>query len=247
PDRLPAGDGTEKLVPREEAPVDVNARTAGPRVVFPPLNQNANPPSPASVSTGTMPPAPAAASGAPSNNGTMPNSEPRKIKTFSVHGEQPDGAAAPVAAAPPAPAPVATKPAAATRQVPPAATRSAAPAANAPLSLSPTDSAAQASLPPAPAEPRTRMASTTPAQIAPSSDAAPAGEGRFLVQVSSQKSEADAHASYRALQGKYGSVLGSRSPVVKRVDLSEKGKGVVYRAFAGPFASADEATQVCSN
>src|SRR6202020_1375003 len=47
PDRLAAGDGTEKIVPREEAPVDVNAKSA-PRVVFPPLNQNANPPAGAS-------------------------------------------------------------------------------------------------------------------------------------------------------------------------------------------------------
>ncbi len=49
PDRLAAGDGTEKIVPREEAPVDVNANPPGPRMVFPPLNQNANPPSVASV------------------------------------------------------------------------------------------------------------------------------------------------------------------------------------------------------
>ena len=48
PDRMAAGDGAEKIVPREEAPVDVNAKS-GPRVVFPPLNQNANPPSAASV------------------------------------------------------------------------------------------------------------------------------------------------------------------------------------------------------
>src|ERR1700744_4689748 len=54
PDRLAAGDGTEKIVPREEAPVDVNANTRnGPRMVFPPLNQNANPPSPASVAPNT--------------------------------------------------------------------------------------------------------------------------------------------------------------------------------------------------
>jgi cell division protein FtsN len=33
--------------------------------------------------------------------------------------------------------------------------------------------------------------------------------------------------------------------VVKRVDLGEK--GVYYRAFAGPFSSVDQATQVCSN
>ncbi len=51
PDRMSSGDGTEKIVPREEAPVDVNARS-GPRVVFPPLNQNGNPPSAASVAPG---------------------------------------------------------------------------------------------------------------------------------------------------------------------------------------------------
>ena len=48
-----------------------------------------------------------------------------------------------------------------------------------------------------------------------------------------------------ALQGKYPSVLGSQSLVVKRVDLGKK--GVYYRAFAGPFSSADQATQVCDN
>jgi len=69
--------------------------------------------------------------------------------------------------------------------------------------------------------------------------------GGYLVQVSSQKNEADAQASYRALQGKYPSVLGSQTSVVKRVDLGEK--GVYYRAFAGPFSSVDQATQVCSN
>src|SRR5438270_1930785 len=51
PDRMAAGDGAEKIVPREEAPVDVNAKS-GPRVVFPPLNQNSSPPSVASVTPG---------------------------------------------------------------------------------------------------------------------------------------------------------------------------------------------------
>src|SRR5260370_11600067 len=45
PDRMAAGDGTEKIVPREEAPVDVNANS-GPRRAFPPLLQNAHPPPP---------------------------------------------------------------------------------------------------------------------------------------------------------------------------------------------------------
>ena len=66
-----------------------------------------------------------------------------------------------------------------------------------------------------------------------------------MVQVSSQMSEADAQTSYRALQGKYPSVLGSQPLVVKRVDLGEK--GVYYRAFAGPFGSVDQATQVCNS
>ena len=90
---------------------------------------------------------------------------------------------------------------------------------------------------PAPAP--TRMAATNPTQ-----SAAPSGGG-YLVQVSSQKNEADAQASYRALQSKFPSVLGPHSSMVKRVDLGEK--GVYYRAFAGPFGSSEEAAQVCNN
>src|SRR5258707_12132180 len=48
PDRMAAGDGTAKIVPRAEAPVDVNAN-AGPRAGLPPLNQKNTPPSVASV------------------------------------------------------------------------------------------------------------------------------------------------------------------------------------------------------
>jgi cell division septation protein DedD len=108
---------------------------------------------------------------------------------------------------------------------------------SAPLSLSPQ--AAQSA--PVPAAAPTRLATNAPAPIAPSASSG----GGYLVQVSSQKNEADAQASYRVLQGKYPSVLGSQSVLVKRVDLGEK--GVYYRAFAGPFSSADQATQVCNN
>jgi SPOR domain len=241
PDRMAAGDGTEKIVPREEAPVDVNAKS-GPRVVFPPLNQNGNPPSMASVAPNALPPPNA-------GNGTLPNNEPRKIRTFSVRGDQPDGAAMPVTAAPVTPA----KPAAAARTA--AVTPRNSPAAanandsigNAPLSLSPqgTPQGTPAAPPPA-ADPRTRVAATTPVQAAP--QAAPgggAGGGGYLVQVSSQRNEADAQASYRALQGKFPSVLGSRSPVIKRADLGDK--GVYYRAMVGPFGSPDEAKQFCGS
>jgi hypothetical protein len=219
PDRMATG-GAEKIVPREEAPVDVNA---GPRQVFPPVNQNANPPTAAIVPPGAKPPA------APAASGTLAGDEPRKVKTTLVKGDPADVAAtpAPKPAATPRPAPL---PAAARAASPPA---NANASANAPLSLSPQGGQ------PAPAEPRSQVASTNPAQAAPS-----AGAG-YVVQVSSQRSEADAQASYRALQGKFPSVLGSRAPLIKRADLGEK--GVYYRAMVGPFGSSDEAAQVCGN
>ena len=234
PDRMTTGDGKEKIVPREEAPVDVNART-GPRVVFPPLNQNSNPPSAASVAPAAALPA------AGAGNGTLPNgTEPRRIKTLAVRGDQSDGSAAPVNAPPPAkpapraaaaPAALAPAPGAPVTRSPPS---SANASANAPLSLTPQPGQAAPA-----AEPRTRVAPTN------SVPAASTGSGGYLVQVASQKNESDAQASYRALQGKYPAVLGSRSPVIKRADLGEK--GVYYRAMIGPFGSADEATQFCGN
>jgi cell division protein FtsN len=234
PDRMATGDGMEKIVSREETPIDPNARNL-PRVVWPPLNQNGGPPPAAGAALSAPPPA-------SSGNGTLSNSEPRKVKTFSVHGDQAD-AATPAAGAPAPAAKPAPRIAATPAQRPPvAAANPNAANANAPLSLSPQGAAA-----PAAADPPVRVAATNPnpVQNAPSTPSAGAASGNYLVQVSSQRSEADAQASYRALQNKYPSVLGSQSVVVKRVDLGEK--GVYYRAFAGPFNSSDQATQVCSS
>jgi cell division septation protein DedD len=107
--------------------------------------------------------------------------------------------------------------------------------ANGPLSLAP-----QAQSAPPPAE--TRVAATAPTAIAP---AAGAGSGGYLVQLSSQRNEADAQASFRALQNKFPSVLGSQTPLIKRADLGEK--GTYYRAMVGPFATSEEAAQFCGN
>lgn len=211
-DRLGTGDGTEKIVPREEQPVDVNA---GPRVVLPPLIPNPAPPS----LTGTLPSAKSAAT-----NAVPAAEEPRKIKTFPVRGDQADIAATPA----PKPAPRTT-----TRAPSPSANANAS-SANAPLSLSPQGA-------PAATEPR-RVAANNPAQIA---SGGASGGGGYVVQVSSQKNEADAQASYRALQSKFPSVLGSRAPLIKRADLGDK--GVFYRAMIGPFGSPDEAAQLCGS
>lgn len=235
PDRMVGGDGTEKIVPREEAPVDVNARSGAPRVVFPPLNQNAISLPPSSVAPAAPPPAMA-------GNGTLPNNEPRKIRTLTVRGDQPDSAAVPVTPGPP-PAAKQAAPARTAVAPPPVAPRSppssANASANAPMSLTP-----QGAQPaPADTEPRTRVANTNPVQTAPG--AAAGGSGGYLVQLSSQRSEAEAQASYRALQGKFPAVLGSHAPLIKKADLGDK--GVYYRAMVGPFGTADEASQFCTS
>ncbi|WP_456739532.1 SPOR domain-containing protein [Bradyrhizobium sp. USDA 376] len=227
PDRMVTGDGTEKIVPREEAPVDVNARAGGPRVVFPPLNPNANPPSVASVSPSTVPPPSA---GPTPSNGTLPNNSPRPIRTVAVKGDQtdsatPQSAAAAKPATPPKPAAAAPV---ASRNPPTSANASA----NQPLSLAPQSAPA--------AEPPQRMAATNPTQIAPS--APPESQG-VMVSVSSQDTEAAARESYRVTQGKYPSVLGSRSAVIRRTELSD-GK-VKYRALVGPYRTRQEASQFC--
>jgi hypothetical protein len=228
PDRMVSGDGTEKIVPREEAPVDINARTAGPRVVFPPLNPNSNPPPVASVAPSAVPPPVA---GPVPNNGTMPNNEPRRIRTLAVKGDQTDSTAPQgVAAAKPVAAP---KQAAAPRNPPTSANASA----NQPMSLAPQGAPEPAGAPP------TRMAATNPTQIVPG--AAPeSGGGSFMVSISSQDSEAAAKESFRVTQGKYPSVLGSKSPVVQRATLAS-GK-VTYRAMVGPYRTRQEAAQFCS-
>lgn len=101
------------------------------------------------------------------------------------------------------------------------------------MSLSP-----QAAAPAAPT--RTAALNTAPQDIAPSS-----ATGGYVVQISSQRSDADARASFKALQGKFPSVLGSRSPLIKKADLGDK--GTYYRAMVGPFGSPEEAAQLCGS
>ena len=118
------------------------------------------------------------------------------------------------------------------------------------------------STPPAPAPPQSRvapapqaMAPTTPATPralpalgpAPQVAARPASAeaGGYMVQVSSERTQAHAQASYRALQAKYPAVLGSRRPSIKRADLGEK--GIFFRTQVGPFAAAEEAGKMCNS
>ena len=65
-----------------------------------------------------------------------------------------------------------------------------------------------------------------------------------MVQLSSQKTEAEAAASFRSLQAKFPDQLSDRSPIIRRVDLGSK--GVFYRTMVGPFATGQEASQFCA-
>lgn len=231
----------EKIVSREEAPVDIQDKIATP--VFPP---------PGAAGTQSASAMPAAGSG-------VIDTEPHKVHTIVIRPDQsianagpapsmPQAAQSPLAMPEPQPA-RAAPPLAPARTAAPAprettvrqeTPRAPAQAANAPLSLNP-DAA------PAPApRARTRVANAAPTSLsATSANPANAARGGYAVQVTSQRSEAEAKAAYRALQGKYGSVLGSHGMFVHKIELGAK--GTYYRAMVGPFTAQADAAKLCSS
>ena len=220
PDRMTTGgDATEKLVSREETPVDVNARS-GPRIVYPPLNQNGNPPSVASVAPSAPLPPMAA-------NGTMPNNEPRKIRTLSVKGD-PAAAGLPATAPPPPANRQHGQPprlAAARRR---AAILSPMPAPTRRLALTPGAR---------PTRPCSRPGSLPPIRRRPPAAAEDtwSRSPRRRPRPTRRPPTGRCRASSRVCSVPASSVM-------KRVDLGDK--GVYYRAMVGPFGSPDEASQV---
>jgi cell division septation protein DedD len=94
-------------------------------------------------------------------------------------------------------------------------------------------------------DPATEQAATVPSVPPASSATAPASDGGYVVQVSSERSDTAAQASFKTLRSKYPGVLGGRSPLIRRVDLGEK--GIVYRTQIGPFDTVDEARQLCGS
>jgi hypothetical protein len=209
------GASNERVVTRQEEPVALTDQN-GPRGVLP---------APFTTSPGPGPSVGAA-------------TEPKKVKTVPIRPEGADPTARPmnVVGSPPQQL-TSSPPTAATRQPP--SKPVAAPARNgaAPLSLEPqgqpTDTAPRA----------TTAAPTATPRLASVSSTAPAASGGYVVQISSQRSEAEAQASIRGLQAKFPSQLGSREASVRRADLGEK--GVYYRAMVGPFGTAGDADQFC--
>jgi len=89
------------------------------------------------------------------------------------------------------------------------------------------------------------MTQPVPLNSSAAAAAAPSAGGSYAVQVSSQRSEAEAQTSFRALQAKFPGQLGGQQPMVRRADLGTK--GVYYRALVGPYASMEQAAGVCSS
>jgi cell division septation protein DedD len=77
----------------------------------------------------------------------------------------------------------------------------------------------------------------------PAAATASAG-GAYAVQLSSQRSQAEAEATFRVLQNRYPNLLGGRQPIIRRVDLGER--GTFYRAMVGPFANSEQASELCN-
>lgn len=178
--------------------------------------------SPRVVSPWPVQPSPTTTGSTPAASGD----EPKRVRTVPIRPDGGDVSGRPTGEA-------------SSRSAPPSTRTAAAPPPNrqardVPLSLDPGAPAQSAEPAPVRPQPAARVAS------APSNGGVAGG---YLVQVSSQRSESDAQASYRGLQAKY-SQLKSRQAIIRRADLGSK--GVYYRAMVGPFESSDEAGQFCS-
>jgi len=73
--------------------------------------------------------------------------------------------------------------------------------------------------------------------------ALPNGAGGYGLHIASYKNQSNVDPGWRALKQRYGNELGAFDPVVKRVDLGEK--GVFYRLMAGPIRDRANAVARC--
>jgi hypothetical protein len=210
----------EQLVRREEEPVNVTASYASPAV--------------GGGAAEASPPVTVPAAISPALPG-----DPKRVRTVPIRadeGEAPPSDRAASRSVPPPSQPQARPPS------PPRQVAAAPPPAQAPL---PSPSRQLAVAPPPAAPSPSADARVGSAQVAAVPEpAASRGieAGGFVVQVSAQRSEADAQAAFRTLQTKYP-VLSGREPLIRRKDLGER--GIFFAAQVGPFGARSEADQLC--
>ena len=163
----------------------------------------------------------------PAGGGAAPASDPRRVRTVPIRVDQ-GAASSDRAASRPVPAPQ-------SQASPPPQPQAPVPPRQAAASPAPNYT-------PSPAP--SRLANAAPAALAP--EAAPSraieAGGGFVVQVSAQRSEAEAQAAFRALQTKYP-ILNGRDLFIRRKDLGER--GIFFAAQVGPFGVKGDADQLC--
>ncbi|GLK55706.1 hypothetical protein JOD31_000625 [Methylopila capsulata] len=249
-----------KVVSREEQPVELPAsptstpRADGARVILPGGPAAAEPTAPSTMGSeprrvktveirpdGGFGGAPAPAqpqAAAPANDpiGQAAATGQAPAGEFD-NGIMNDGSAAAPAreqtAAVPVPRPRPAAPAQA------AAPRPAAPAQTAARPAAP----AQTQQPVAP--PQQQVAAVAPRAQVPATAPRPSASGGFVVQVTSQRSEADARAAYAALQRKFPGVLGQYGANIQSANVGDR--GTYYRVRVGPFADGGQASTLCNN
>jgi hypothetical protein len=179
------------------------------------------PPPPATVVNPSSPAAAPEKSQATAPSAPAARNEPKRVHTVTIRSDggesnaRPGGSYGPAGSSP--------------------APRAAQQSRGNPLSLNPGSD-------PSPSTSRATAFAAPAPRVAPAPSTS--GEGGYVVQVSSQRSEAEAHASFRAMQSKYRSVLGDQQAIIRRADLGAR--GTYYRAMVGPFASSAEAGHLCS-
>jgi len=233
-DRVGDKSQPERVVSREEQPVDLKNAAPPPRVVLSsgmpnPIAPVPNTPVPPSAPAFVTPSSPAVAPPATMANAST---EPKKVRTLSIRPDQPaavaETASAPTRQAIAVDQPVPVNTTGSTTTIRPQTAQSDP---NAPLSLTPSSSAQRAGTMRTASAPAARPVATT------------AGDSAYAVQVTSQRSEAEAQSSFRALQAKYPDVLGDRQAMIRRADLGDK--GTYYRAQV-QFGSQSEASEFCA-
>jgi cell division septation protein DedD len=83
-----------------------------------------------------------------------------------------------------------------------------------------------------------------PIDITPATAPAAVPAGGVLVQISSQRTEDAARATYKDLQARYPAILGRYDVNIQRADLGDR--GIFYRVRVGPFSQAD-AQHLCDD
>jgi len=203
----------EQLVRRDEEPVDVGS-TYGSAAVD-------------SGVAGSSPPEIVPATVGPAPPGSAPQGDAKRVRTVPIRAEQGP----------------------ASDRTPPDRTPSrAAPAPQSQPAAPPPQRQAAAVPPPAyipPAVEEGKVRGAAPVATAPDAPASRAiepGGGGFVVQLSAQRSEAEAQTAFRTLQAKYA-MLGGHELLIRRKDLGEK--GIFFAAQVGPFGVKSDADQLC--